>query len=815
MRRRVGSLLVCAAVLLAAAAPASAQQFTGGVRGTVRDAQGVIVGATVTLTNAGTNDRRSTRTNEVGEYSLFAVPPATYTIRASRQGYQRYEQHGIRIGTQEFVTLDLTLEVGVLTQTVTVTADAPLLETSNASIGATLDREMLDTLPAPGRNAFLIAVTVPTMHPAGDPQFNRQQDQTNASRISLGGGSVRDISYLLDGVPITELRGRPVVIPSIEALADIRVQVHTYDAELGRSGGGVFNTTARSGTNTFHGSGFFQTRPVWGLARNYFNLQQGLSKEETGLADTYYRLYGGGSGGPTVRDRTFFWTAVEGYRSRTTRNLQQLWPSARQRVGDFSRTTVDGRPVRIFNPYCRGGDVNARCPATGPSGTLANPEFVNGRIPGFALSPSALRMAATWPLPPEANEDTTPNARVTANIVDEADMWTLKVEHKLRDDWSLSGLYLYNNTDEPGSVAMPKGFEFLDRQSNVLRRRSHVLVLNTTSVLNDTTVLTARYGWTTWADGSDCGQPNGCFAPGLASLGVNRTFIDAVDSTGQNLFPSLNFEEFTNVGVNLGTSPLRWDSPYAVNATLSTLVGSHTLRFGGDFRRIGSSGPISSAMAGTFAFQDDFTHGPSGEGGYDFASFLVGAPSSGSVPFNRGDFDVRTTYSGGFFQDDWRVSSRFTINYGVRFEHEAGLREADNRFTVGFDENAVSPLDALVPASARAGTPLENRVLLGGLIFAGVDGAPTHQGNPPGVMLAPRVGATWALDDRTVVRGGYGLFFRPWQYHQTQHGQTGFNRITTMNQSSDEREVPLTTLEDVFSSGLPDYRFLLAARWAY
>ena len=200
-------------------------------------------------------------------------------------GFKTYERKGVRIATQQFLTLDITLEVGQVQETITVTADAPLIETSNASTGGTLDRQVLEALPAPGRNAFMISVTVPTVAPTGDPQFNRQQDQTNASRISMGGGGVRANNYLLDGVPITELRGRAVLNPTIEALEEVKVQVHTYDAEMGRTGGGVFNVTAKSGTNEYHGSGFYQTRPVWGVSENFFVEKTGQSKEESGLSE--------------------------------------------------------------------------------------------------------------------------------------------------------------------------------------------------------------------------------------------------------------------------------------------------------------------------------------------------------------------------------------------------------------------------------------------------------------------------------------------------------------------------------------------------
>ena len=264
---------------------ASAQTFTGGLRGSVNDAGGVLPGVSVTIINEGTQVSRDTTTNASGEYSFSAVPPATYTIRAALTGFKTYERKGVRIATQQFLTLDITLEVGQVQETITVTADAPLIETSNASTGGTLDRQVLEALPAPGRNAFMISVTVPTVAPTGDPQFNRQQDQTNASRISMGGGGVRANNYLLDGVPITELRGRAVLNPTIEALEEVKVQVHTYDAEMGRTGGGVFNVTAKSGTNEYHGSGFYQTRPVWGVNENFFVEKTGQSKEESGLSE--------------------------------------------------------------------------------------------------------------------------------------------------------------------------------------------------------------------------------------------------------------------------------------------------------------------------------------------------------------------------------------------------------------------------------------------------------------------------------------------------------------------------------------------------
>src|SRR5437773_9899536 len=264
------SLILSALLVVSVSASAFGQGFQGGLRGSIRDSGGVVPGVEVTLTHEQTNIKRSTVTNERGEYGFANVDPGTYGVKAVLQGYKTIDRGGVRIGTQTFLLLDLTLEVGAIEENITVTGESPLIETANASQGTVLDSESLQTLPAPGRAAFLIGVSVPTVIPSGDAQFNRQQDQTNASLLSLGGGTRRGNNYTLDGVPITDITNRAVANPTIESLDDVKVQVHTYDAEMGRTGGGVFNTTLRSGTNMWRGTAFFQTRPVWGAANNYF-----------------------------------------------------------------------------------------------------------------------------------------------------------------------------------------------------------------------------------------------------------------------------------------------------------------------------------------------------------------------------------------------------------------------------------------------------------------------------------------------------------------------------------------------------------------
>ncbi|PYR49092.1 MAG: hypothetical protein DMF89_13720, partial [Acidobacteria bacterium] len=806
--RRLTSLMACALawmLLLTVSPEVRAQQFTGGLRGAVKDAAGVIPGVAVTLVNEETTAARNTVSNEAGEYLFSAVNPGTYTLRAVLQGFKTFDEKGIRIGTQQFITLDIIMEVGQIAEELTVRGQAPLIETSNASLGASIGQEALQNLPSPGRSAFTMAVTIPTVNPVGDPQFQRQQDRTNLSRVSLGGGGIRANNYLVDGVAIGNLPGLPAVTPTIESIDEVKVQVHTYDAEIGRAGGGVFNTTAKSGANAFHGSGFYQTRPIWGQSLNYFDDVAGRTKEQTGLAKNNFQLYGGGLGGPILRNRTFFWTATENYHTTTGHNIQDLWPSLNQRKGDFSTSSISGRPVQIFNPWCRGGVVTSRCPATGTGSLATGGLFTNAIIPRDHPAASAVgfNLAQSWPTqtvtgdPLGSNENNNANALTTSPIADTAKMWTIKVQHKLTDNWSLSGFYIYNKTHEPGFAAMPADHGYLDSAYGTGEHTPQILVFNNTKVLNDTTVLTLRYGYMTWLDESTKAP----FPAGVASLGFSSNYVNSLDPEGRDTFPALNFTQLRNVGGVGGTLRRTHHSPYGINGALSKLWGGHSVKFGADLRRLGISTMTETAMAGSFTFDRLFTSSSSAPGsGAELASLLLGLPSSGFAPANRGELEWFTRYYGGYVQDDWRLNSKITLNYGVRFDHEDGLQEIQNRQTVAFDRTAVNPLDALVP---KTGTLLQGRTLTGGLVYAGVDGAPTQQGNLPPVEVSPRLGLAWKLNDKTVVRSGGGVFHAAWQYSASQHGQIGFTQRTPVTQSSPESAVPIVTLDNpLFPAGL-------------
>jgi trimeric autotransporter adhesin len=768
-------VLACLLVLFVAANEAWAQSFTGGVRGAVKDPGGVIPGAEVTLINENTSVSRTATTNERGEYNFPNLAPGSYTLKTTLQGYKTYEQKGLRVGTAQFLTVDVTLEVGQLQETITVTGAAPLVETSNASTGEVLDAQELATLPSPGRAAFLIGVTVPTVIATGDAQFNRQQDQTNASLVSLGGGARRANNYILDGVAISDLRNRSVVNPTIEGIEEVKVQVHTFDAEMGRTGGGVFNTTAKSGTNNFRGSGFFQTRPVWGQENNYFSELAGIPKP----TDLFYRLYGGGLGGPIVHNRTFFHFATEGYRSVTTRNGALIFPTDRERAGDFSQSfDRNGNLVVIHNPF----DPN-RAP------------FPGNVIPANLIDRVGQNIVNLLPRADTQVSNQQANYNRTARIQDAADQFMTKIDHKFNDKISLSGVYLYNKTDEPYEVYWEDNL-FGDPNAAPLLRRIHVGVVNNTWIPNSSTVFSLRYGQTSFID--NCGIAITEFDP--STLGFNPAFTNDIRLQKH---PEILMDDYGQIGTNqFGTNEftaIDWNS-WGLNGALSKLMGSHTFKFGADYRWIGVTTTPFGQASGSFTFSRRTTASAGGAGGNDLASLLLGAPTTGFADI-AATSEYFTNYYGAYVQDDWRLKSNLTLNYGLRLEHEDGLMEKNDQFTVGFDQNLVSPLSGRAPGLAAIRGTNEIR---GGLMYAGVDGNNEFQGDPPAIKVSPRVGLVYSLSPRVVVRGGYGMFWAPWNYQfpgTTNYGNIGFSSRTSIVDNN-PAGVPVTVLSNPFPSGL-------------
>ena len=745
------TLAVFAVCFVCLCTPSHAQSPQGGVRGSVLDTAGIIQSAAVELVDENTGLARRTQTNGTGEFVFADLPFGTYRVNVGMPGYKTAERTGLRVGTQSFLTIDIVMTPGGVAEHVTVEG-RPSVERSNASVSALLDRTALETLPSAGRNVFVMTAITPGVILSGDSRFVRQQDQSNSSLISIAGGPRRDNSYTLDGVPIVDLVNRATFIPSLQAVEEIRVQTSAYDAEVGRTSGGVFNAVARSGSNAWHGSGLYQTRPNWAQSQSFFAARSSLPD-----TDTYFHLYGGSFGGPIVKNRTFFWASSEGYRSLTTRSAVMVLPTEAERRGDFSQAGVT-----IYDP------LTTRLSAANGSQFARDP-FPNNQIPGNRLNPVALALLQYLPLPTSGN-----SRPATASLVDAADQAMGKITHRWTDRLTSTGLYAWYGSAEPD----PRYFEgavftnAADPGEGALVRRVHTLAL-TNSWARDNALVEVRYGFNQFLDDN---RP-ASFDP--SQLGFAPGFLR---SAPQLTFPSISVAGYGAPNGFLGDryQSTATYSSHDLNVSVSRLVGRHAFKAGADARTTGVRFQNSGGMGG-YVFGSDMTFGPdpnapAANTGDAFAAFLLGYPSSGNISVSS-PIDVYLHYWSGFVQDDLRVTSKLTMTLGLRYEFEQGLQERNNRLAVGwaFDQ----PFPVQVGGVRPDGAPL---ALTGGLVYAGVDGAPTHQGDPNAAQFAPRMGVAYAVDDRTVVRGGYGLFWAaPQGISADEFGTAtpGYNQSTT------------------------------------
>ena len=752
-----------------------AQSYRGGVRGAVKDAGGATIpGAKVALVDVGTNVTRNTVTNDAGEYVFNAVEPADYKIVVEFPGFKKLERPA-RIGTQQFLTVDVALEVGEVTESIQVTEEVPLIETSNASTGQTVDRQKLVDLPNLGRNAFMMSKLSSNVVQIGNPTFNRMQDQSGSSQISIAGGPVRGNNYLVDGVPITDSVNRATIIPTIESVEEVKVQANTYDAEMGRTGGGVFNTFMKSGSNEWHGSAFGYIRPREISANNFFRNRAGQDRP-----DTSWENFGASIGGPIFipkvydgRNKTFFWLGYEGYNQVTGLTGNFAVPTADQRAGNFSNTlNTGGGLLTIYDP-------NSTVKAA--DGSYTRTPFANNTIPLGRQSNIARSALSTVPLPTgAASAYGGQNYTANAALNDSADQFTAKADHQLFSWWRVSGSYLWYHSLEPGenwfgTASSPSQWT-LDRTVNAT-------AVNNLLTPDPTTVISVRYGFNRFPN--EDGQRSQGFNVG--SLGFPSSFVSQIQAP---TFPTFNLATIQSLGPG-GTGQTIFHSKNFL-VGVSKFLGRHSVKFGFDYRRINNDG-ISFGTP-SFSFDNSFTRASgvsTAANGADLASMLLGLPSSGSANRVVG-VQQYVDYYGGYLHDDFRLNDSITLNLGVRYEHESGLKAVDNAVIVGFDRSVVSPIAVTNPSAGV--TPR------GGIMFAGQNGYPTQTGNLNSVKLSPRFGIAWKVDDKTTVRGGYGLFWAPLAYGlQTPLGWNGQSSLTG---SGDNGATPGATLENPYPNGL-------------
>jgi hypothetical protein len=752
-----------------------AQSYYGGLSGTVLDQNGgALSAAKVTLISEGTNAQRSALTAAAGEFVFSELVPGAYGLVVEAPGFKKFEQKGIVVGTQQQVSVEAKLQLGQVTESIEVTGSVSLVEESNASQGQVIDNQKLTELPNLGRNPFMLSKLAQNVVPVGNPAYNRMEDQSGSSQISIAGGPVRGNNYLIDGIPITDATNRAIIIPSLEAVEEVKIQANTYDAEMARTGGGMFNTLMKSGTNTYHGSIYGHRRRTAWDANSFFNNAAGVPITDQ-PNDTWGASFGGAVKIPKIyngENKTFFYLGFEHYDDIQSSSSVFATPTALEKTGDFSKSlNSSGSLDTIYDPL---SVVNG-----------ARQPFPGNLIPSARLNPTGLAIASFF------QPDTANPAYYGANDLNapgrlpcRAAQYTGKLDEDFTTWWRASLSYLRYFSLEPGNTEFPNNISSPDQWR--LQRRVDTTQLNNLFTVSPTTVVAIRYGFNRFPNYSyDMSQ-----GYNLNQLNFSPTLIGQIPKS-LSQFPDISMTNLYNLGVADNNSfYVLASNNFSVQ--VSKYMGRHSLKAGFDYRKIKAAGNDANDAAGNYSFNGIFTKSAptsSGTGGADLADMLLGYPSAAAIYTSTKLTDI-ANYYGLYLQDDFRVSGRLTMNFGLRWEHEPGLYEVNNGMLVNFNGTAANPLAANVAGIAPMGV----------VQYAG--NGRTSVGDPTSSKMGPRFGFAYKLDSKTVVRGGYGIFWAPQFAIGSPIATVGYNQTTSPSASVDNNQTPALNLTNPFPSGI-------------
>jgi hypothetical protein len=780
MRMKSYHALLSTALLLAVASGAAAQEFRATVKGQVVDSsQAALPGATVTVRNQETGEVATATTNNEGNYTVPFLRPGLYTVSVEMSGFQKYNRTDMRLAVSQVATINAQLAIGGVTESVDVSAEAPLLETSNANRGTVIDQARIAELPLQSRSPMALAVLVAGVNYNAEAIYLRPFDNGALASWSMNGGANSNNEFLLDGVPNNANTGinNIAYVPPAEAVQEMNIATNSYDAQYGRTAGGVVNMSLKSGTNSFHGVVYdFMRRKA--LAANSFL----LNSRNSPRTDQYIDQYGFSVDGPVWKNKTFFLFTGEKYREGTPAPLFSTVPTPAFKNGDFSNLVdASGRLITIYDPNT-GRDVN---------GVWTREPFPGNIIPPERINPTARAIAKYFPDPNNTDPAVAPWQRNLAWAEHfNKDLfwnWVGKVDHNFGVNDRAFFRWAENERNEIGNRgnAIRSG-PAQDGQLPLIRT-NRAIVGDWVHIFGAGTVFNLRGGYTyflEWGHSVDALNFDATeFWP--ASL-VQQFPAQALGG----MFPRIEVDDFEQL--SRGNSPNR-NRNWSLQPNVSLTRGAHNIRSGLDMRWINVHNENYNNSGGRVQFNRDFTERTLNSTnvleGNAFASFLLGAPSEGEVAVNPKPH-YKWFFMAPWIQDDWRVSDRLTLNLGFRWDINGSVTEENNMLNYAFDPTIVNPV------SARVG-----QQVLGGIRFVGVDGAPNRPWKLDKNNWQGRVGMAYSLNEKTVVRAGYGKYFlNP----VSQGNNAGFSQSTALIASNDGGRTPTYALSNPWPNGIQE-----------
>jgi hypothetical protein len=728
-----------------------AQTNVGSIFGHVSDSSGgLVAGASVTLLDPATNEKTVVQTNERGDYVFNAVRPAAYAISAEFRGFKTSVSDNVVLQVAEKIRVDFTLQPGQLNQKIEVKAEAPLLQPGSSDIGTVINSRTIVDLPLEGRNIYELVTLVPGTTP--NPGYGFTTNPTGnlsggpgigLNQISINGGRNLVNEFLLDDVPDTTMGYNGVaIIPPVDAVLEFNVITNTPAAKFGRTGGGLTTVVTKSGTNEFHGDLWEFLRNNKLDANNFFANANGAP-----LPPFRQNQFGGTAGAPVIRNRTFVFGSYEGFRQAAGGQLLLTVPTDLQKRGDFSQTfRQDGSLFQVFDPF-----TTTQNPATG---AFSRQPFAGNVIPTNRFDPVSQNLLQYFPEPNLPGDPLTHahNFLSQAGFHNTTNFYLVRADHNITDTQRIFARITYDNQNYNGSNVLGNIADF---NSVPFTNHHKGLSLSYTNLLNPTTVLNVRYGLLREE------QNNSSLSQGfdITKLGFPQALKNEFELP---LFPRFDIAGYTSLGTQYFTVVDRANTTHSLAASLSKVIGSHSIETGVDLRVIQGALFQAGWPSGQFTFDPGFTNGPDPNAGLGngngFASFLLGTYGSANASYDP-HWMFSQHYYAFYIQDDIKVSQKLTVNAGLRYDYESPLSDRFNQLSY-IDLNATVPLQGVTPVDVGFGVGLRPQPP-----YKGAAGFPGVNGQGKGVTLpvygnwGPRLGVAYSIDKKTVIRTGAGIVY--------------------------------------------------------
>jgi Carboxypeptidase regulatory-like domain len=760
------------------------QEFRATITGRVLDQnKAAVAGATVTLRNPRTNEAVSAPTNADGVYNIPFLQPGSYNITVEAAGFKKYVRDNQELQVGQTASIDVALEIGAASETVTITGDAPLLEETKADRGNVIENRRIVELPLNARNPFMLSTLTPGITYNGPAIYQRPFDNGAIADWSINGGLNRSNEFLLDGAPNNSIQGGNNIayVPPVDAVGEFKIITNSYDAQYGRTAGGVVSVQIKSGGNQYHGSLYEFYRRNW-LDSNYLfsnarGLPAGRFRRSDGTfakAEHFLDQYGGVIEGPVRlpkklfgplgydgRDKTFFLFNYEGYREGTPNPDIRTVPTEAFINGDFTQyKTTSGALIKIYDPM----SANA-------SNNFTRQQFMgcDGKTPNVIcpdrINPIAQKLLAFYPKPNNVSPGSEPwrnNFADIPNIAnDKFKNWIFKIDQNLGEKDKVFFRYGYNNRAE---IRWTNGITSGPAQDGQLplNRINYAGVADWVHTFSASTILNIRVSGNRYIEEAR-------FQDGLGyditQLGFPAALAAQLPAP---MFPRINFyntrtnAEFVQLG--RGSFSREPTNVYSVQPNMTYIRGAHNMRFGMDVRYAQYARLVSGNGGMVLTFNRAFTQQVFNDtfdanSGNPIASLLIGAVSATDTDNVQRSFIDNNAfpiymfkYSAPWFQDDWKVTRRLTLNFGLRYDLNKPGVERYGRSNAGFDTTTVNPANARIDRSKL----INGSQIVGGLLFAeeGQAAVKTDKNN-----FQPRVGFAYSIDDKTVLRGGYGRYY--------------------------------------------------------